>query len=123
MKICKHYANKFEEMNNLFRLCRAFYLLPDCGAGGPLHILLDDRNYDRHSIEFCIKECKKNLESMSSRLGLLICNELLRLSLEERCIFFTYWCGETIGCYSDESCETCKYFDGLYKHMKEAEEE
>ena len=123
MKLCKHLENKFEEMENLLRLCRAFYLLPDCSAGGPLHILLDDYNYDRHSIEFCIEECKKNPESMSSRLGLLICDELLRLSLEERCVFFACWTGETLGCYSHESCETCKYFDEFYEYAKEEEKE
>lgn len=124
MRLCKHYVNKFEEMSNLYRLCQAFYQLPNCGAGGPLHILLDDDNYDDESIKFCIEQCKENPDSMESRLGLLICDEYSRLSLEERCIFDWYWTGKVPGCEDDWDCKTCEllYEDELYGRMKESEE-
>lgn len=34
-------------------LIRAWYAMPEHGAGGSLHIVLDDGNWERDSIEFC----------------------------------------------------------------------
>lgn len=34
-------------------LMAALYALPECGVGGPLHIVTDDNNVDDGSLEFC----------------------------------------------------------------------
>lgn len=35
-------------------LIDAYYALPGNGCGGELHVVLDDGNYERDSIRFCI---------------------------------------------------------------------
>lgn len=54
--------------------------LPENSAGGKLHIVLEDSNWDDDSIAFCQQE------SLYSRdtLGLLICDLLLQLPMEQR---------------------------------------
>lgn len=129
MSLCKYCAGKIEEMKNLRRLCKAFYELPDCITGGPLHILLDYGNYDDESIKFCAKECHVHFSSsMVFRLGALICAEYAILTLEERCLFHNMWSDESSLlpiCVNDNECETCKalWGDELYGRIKLAEME
>ena len=40
-------------------LVRAYYALPGNGAGGELHAVLDDHNYERSSIRYCIARASK----------------------------------------------------------------
>ena len=40
-------------------LVDAYYELPGNGAGGELHIVLDDHNYERSHIRWCIAQAKK----------------------------------------------------------------
>jgi len=40
-------------------LIEAYYALPGNGAGGELHIVLDDGNYQRSSVNFCIDRARK----------------------------------------------------------------
>ena len=58
--ICKYYK---PYMDTLKELIEYYYTLEGCGAGGPLHILLDDDNYDIGSIRWCIKYCIDDLIS------------------------------------------------------------
>lgn len=44
------------EVDRVARLIAAFYALPECGAGGPLHIVTDDTNVEDHSLDFCERE-------------------------------------------------------------------
>ena len=127
MPKCKYYT---PYMDTLKKMCKGYYKLDDCGAGGPLHILLDDDNYDIHSIHFCMNECFKSLEigaedplytysSEASILGIMICNEYAKMSLEERATFDAFWNDESLECRGN--CEDCSVRDELYEHMKEAE--
>ena len=126
---CKYYK---PYMETLYTLAKHFYDLEDCAAGGPLHVLLDDDNYDSESIRYCLVECLKGLKqpdwvpTMYSKtvyiLGAMICNEYAKMSLEERAAFDSYWCGSPLEC--DGNCDDCpcNVFDEVYEHMKEAEE-
>ena len=106
MKLCKYY-NK--NMDWLKKLCETLYSLPNCGAGGNLHILLDDDNYDDDSVMFCLKECLLNPEHPSSSLGILICTEILKMSMAERSVFIRYWLGFKLDCCS--VCDSCELMD------------
>lgn len=41
------------ELMALVAKIEAFYRLPGCGVGGPLHITVEDQNIDDHSLDFC----------------------------------------------------------------------
>lgn len=93
-KKCKYYNKHLETIR---KLIDCLYELDGCGAGGCLHILLDDDNADTDSIVFCYKECDKHPEREEAELGKLICNEFLKLSEEER--YLILWG------YGDFSCD------------------
>lgn len=127
-KICKYYK---PYMDTLKTIVKEYYNLKNCGAGGPLHVLLDDDNYDIHSIEFCIKYCMEYLRECKYDyfdddyclgayiLGIMIANEYAKMSLEERAVFDSYLCGHKLDCYGN--CEECELLGETYEYMKEAE--
>lgn len=124
---CKYYK---PYMDTLKKLCKQYHQLDNCCSGGPLHVLLDDDNYDIGSVHFCMEHCFEGLEAQTScgssyskpayLLGIMICNEYAKMSLEERATFDAYCCGETLECKGD--CEDCSIRGELYEYMKEAEE-
>lgn len=57
-----------------------FYLLPGNGAGGSLHVVLDDCNLDRENVEWCIEYARKANDAPAIAVGML----LLALTDEER---------------------------------------
>lgn len=105
-KLCKHYTL---HMDTLHEYCKCLYKLPDCASGGPLHILLDDNNIDTDDILFCLNECITNPDNEGSKLGALICEEYLKMSMTERRIFDWYWNGWDLVCTSGGNCSDCKY--------------
>lgn len=122
MAKCKYYK---PYMDTLKVLCEQFYTLRDCGAGGPLHILLDDDNYDISSIHFCINYCmgeikrREHFDQHTCILGLMICNEYAKMTLEERAVFDSYLCGYKLDCCGN--CEECDLLGDTYEYMKEKE--
>lgn len=132
MAKCKYYRPYFDTLSNLIG---QYYQLEGCCTGGPLHILLDDDNYDTHSIDFCIDWCFKGLRKESEYytdysnevyvLGIMICNEYARMPLEERAAFDSYLCGHNLEC--EHACHIATYADEcpvlgeLYDFMKEKE--
>lgn len=128
---CKYYK---PYMSTLRKIVGGYYQLEGCCSGGPLHILLDDGNYDIKSVHWCLKQClywlSVNPEHRSSSeysneayiLGIWICNEYAKMTLEERAAFDSYICGSDLKCSGDcENCP-CHVFGDIYDHMKEAEE-
>jgi hypothetical protein len=121
-------------MKTLRKLIRQYYRLDNCAAGGPLHILLDDDNYDMSSIHFCMRYCFDDLVDEHHNkpeidiLGIMICNEYAKMSLEERAVFDSYLCGMSLQCKRENielytgSCDNCELLGELYEHMKETEE-
>lgn len=103
MAKCKYYK---EGMKSLKILCQKLYELPDCGCGGPLHILLDDDNYTDSAIQFCRNECLKHPNPAVVALGVMICDKYLEMSIAERTIFDLYWWNHNIEC-KNKSCDTC----------------
>ena len=126
---CKYYK---PYMDTLHILTKYFYDLQDCASGGPLHVLLDDNNYDINSVQFCLVECLKGLnqpEWMPTTyhqnvyiLGAMICNVYAKMSLDERAAFDSYWCGSPLECNGNCDECPCNVFDETYEYMKEAEE-
>ena len=129
MSKCKHYK---PYMDTLRKIIGQYYDLDDCCSGGPLHILLDDDNFDINSVHFCMEECFKGLAEWNQTrlergyskevylLGIMICNEYAKMSLEERAVFDSYLCGMKLDCCGD--CENCMLLGEVYEWMKEAEE-
>lgn len=95
---CRFYTPR---MGTLLKYCNALYSLKGCGSGGLLHILLSDSNIDDESICYCLKECLLHPEKEESALGILICHEYLKMSMEDRMIFDELWCGW------DGECKNC----------------
>ena len=133
---CKYY-NPY--MDILKDLIGRYYTMDGCGTGGPLHILLDDSNYDIGSIRWCINYCINDLESINPNfskhadiLGIMICNEYAKMSTEERCVIDAYINGRAISCPGYEvdldkyppvyrPCLTCKLHSKHYEAMKNKE--
>lgn len=113
---CKYYKSS---MNRLYQYCKCLYNLKGCSSGGLLHILLDDDNYDDESILYCLKECLVHPEREESEIGVLICNEYLKMTMEERCVFDWLWIGNPLECesISDNRCKSCKLFGEHYDYM------
>jgi hypothetical protein len=103
MKICK-YFNKHLETIREYISC--LYNLEGCGSGGLLHILTDDDNYMDSDIFFCLSECNRHPEKEESQIGRLICEEYLRLPMEQRRLLSSSYIGHWT-CRNDERCEEC----------------
>lgn len=58
-------------------LIEKYYDLDNCGCGGSLHIVLDDKNISNGDVDFCYKYAKNDL------FGRKICELLLQLSQED----------------------------------------
>jgi len=117
MKKCKYYK---PYMDTLKFIIKRYYELESCACGGPLHILLDDDNYDLDSIHFCINHCFEDLwkrqiddkpwhTKEANILGIMICNEYAKMSLAERAIFDSYLNGSDLRCCGD--CNKCPHLD------------
>lgn len=116
---CKYY-NK--HMDTILAYISCLYDIEGCECGGNLHILLDDDNYDRDSILFCLDRCITHPEDEESELGILICKEYLKLSLEERAVLDSMWNIDRSGdCIGTGDCEKCIRLGELYESMKESE--
>lgn len=129
MSKCKHYK---PYMDTLKKIVGGYYRLRDCCAGGPLHILLDDDNYAINDVHWCMEECFRGLEEYDTTrlergyskevylLGIMICNEYAKMSLEERAVFDSYMTGMELDCCGD--CENCELLGELYEWAQESEE-
>jgi hypothetical protein len=61
-------------------LVAALYALPGGGAGGSLHSVLDDGNWRRDSVEYCIRYAEERGDAVCAALGRV----LLLLSNSQR---------------------------------------
>lgn len=104
MQECKHY-NKHLDTIRAYISC--LYGLDDCGAGGLLHIVVDDGNLRDRDIVFCLNECYKHPEREEAELGKLICMELLKLPMEQRKLVYMHDWRIAECCEEVRSCEEC----------------
>lgn len=100
---CKYYSEHLETVREYIR---CLYSLSGCGSGGLLHILLDDDNIDDDDILFCLKECIQHPDREESKIGQLICEEYLELSMEQRRLLTNTYRGHW-GCYALGGCGQC----------------
>jgi len=75
----------------LAELVAELYSMPECGVGGPLHIVLDDGNIDDESIYFCTRTMREHFSVVHGLNGSAIvevCSEiaeiLLLMPMEQR---------------------------------------
>lgn len=116
IKYCKYYN---PHMETVLEYCSCLYKLENCCAGGHLHILLDDGNYDDDDILWCKQSCLDNIQDEESTIGILICDELLKMSMDERHIFFRMWYGwGSRDCLDIPGCKKCP----LALYMEDIEE-
>jgi hypothetical protein len=75
------------------------------GAGGMLHIVLDDGNLDDDDIQWCIEYCNReeNADRHDKDLCLEIAHRMLELSREERMLIYYQWDKE----FCDGECAEC----------------
>ncbi len=69
----------------LTELIRELYAVPECGVGGPLHIVLDDGNIDDESIYFCMRTMREHetvVQGMNGNAIIKICEEIADALLE-----------------------------------------
>lgn len=108
---CQYYTKHLE---TIFGYIKCLYEIEGCGAGGLLHILLDDDNLDDSSISYCLAECIKHPEREESKLGALICEEYLKLNEHERKLLSErgnggfFECIVKPGIYCNKDCWICK---------------
>lgn len=103
---CKYY-NKHLDTIRAYISC--LYNLDDgnCCTGGLLHIVVDDGNLEDHHIKWCLEECNKHPECEESEIGKLICNELLKLPIEQRrLVYEADWAVEAF-CKGPDHCDKC----------------
>lgn len=111
--LCKFYNKHLETIRALIG---CLYSLDGCGAGGMLHILLDDDNIDNDNIAWCLRECLNHPEEEDSQLGKLICEEYLKLSMEERRLLTGAYIGHwtcPCGLASKQDCLKCEIVNGF----------
>ncbi|MGK3995123.1 hypothetical protein [Sorangium sp. So ce1024] len=74
-------ANKLKPaVPDVAPLVRAYYALPENGAGGSLHVVLDDRNIETHFVESALERA----EASGDADGAALAKVLLRMSKTQR---------------------------------------
>lgn len=67
-------------LDKVLPLVREYYARPGNGAGGSLHIVLDDGNISDDHVRFCIKWAEERGDTSGVELG----NLILRMSKTQR---------------------------------------
>ena len=101
---CKYYDKHLETIKEYIG---CLYNLDGCSSGGPLHILLDDDNYDDDDIAYCLKACLTHPERECSKLGVLICEEYLKLPMTQRRLLSADYIGHWT-CRYNRNCDECE---------------
>lgn len=107
IKPCKYYHPHMETIKE-YVYC--LYSLEGCNCGGMLHILLDDNNINDDDIIYCLKEFLSHPEREESKIGVLICEEYLKLSIEQRILLINLLSDSShtcIYCITKGDCEKC----------------
>lgn len=104
--ICKYYNPK---LNMIRHLITCLYELDGCVCGGLCHIVTDDNNIDDDDLTFVIGECIKEPDRLESGLCKLICEELLKLSMQQRALVFSSYYADVL---CDHDCKICEIEQG-----------
>lgn len=108
---CNYYTDHLEILRSLIS---ALYDLDGCACGGLGHVVIDEDNIDDESIKSTIEYCDEEQNKDRNERGLvkLICEELLKLSMQERVLLFSTYYG-LVNCNND--CENCNIYKGILK--------
>ncbi len=75
----------------LTELVVELYAMPECGVGGPLHIVLDDGNICEDSVYFCLRSMREHfsvVQGLNGNAIVEVCSEiaeiLLAMPIEQR---------------------------------------
>ena len=104
---CKYYKPHLETIR---QLVSCLYDLDGCACGGLAHIVTDDNNLD-DDIQWVIEYCDREGNKDRTERGLvkLICEELLKLSMQERILVMEPY----IALSCDGKCEKCDIHKGV----------
>lgn len=107
--LCKYFKPRIETIR---KMISTLYDLDNCCCGGIAHVVIDDNNYQDHHLKYVISECSKEENRDREEIGIakLICEELLKLSIQERALLFSSY-------YSyrcDGNCKNCLIEKGNY---------
>ena len=99
---CTYFTNR---LITIAKLIECLYELEGCICGGLAHVVLDDDNFDDNSINFVLELCnqEENKDEEEAGLAKLICEELKKLSIQQRALLFSSY-------YSykcDGNCKDC----------------
>ena len=103
---CKYYIRRIDTIRAYIGCLYRMHDGAFC-TGGLLHIVTDDGNLEDHNIWWCLEECNKHPEREDSEIGKLICNELLKLNIEQRRL--VYYGDAVVGIFCDSygECKQC----------------
>lgn len=104
---CCHYIKRIDTIRILIR---SLYDIEGCTCGGLAHVVVDDDNFDDDTIDFVLLECDKEENKNREEVGLvkLICNELKKLTMQQRALLFTSYM--SFNC--DKDCKECPINNG-----------
>lgn len=106
MKQCKYYTKRIETIKAYISCLYDMHDGEFC-TGGLLHIVTDDGNLEDHHIKHCLNGCNNHPESEEAEIGKLICNELLKLSMEQRrLVYEPDWVVDAF-CEGRDHCDEC----------------
>lgn len=106
---CKYFN---PHMNTIRELIACLYNLEGCACGGLAHIVTDDNNLEDHHIRWVLEDyCEQEENKDRTERGLvkLICEELLKLSMQERVYMFSHYYGDVL---CDKDCKNCQIEKG-----------
>lgn len=110
---CKYYIPR---LNTIRELIACLYNLEGCCTGGLAHIITDDDNIEDHHIKFVLEECEKNKDKEEAGLVKLICEELLKLSIQQRVLLFSSY----YSYFCDKDCARCAIQQGNMDFLRES---
>jgi len=98
-------------LNTIRELISCLYNLEGCCTAGLGHVVIDDNNIESPDIERVLKLCDEEENKDREEVGLvkLICEELLKLSMQERVLLFSSYYGHLL---CDNKCENCNIYKG-----------
>lgn len=99
---CIYWSEEVKEICSLVK-----YLYDDLheGAGGLLHIVLDDGNIDDDDLQWCLERCNReeNRDRHDRDVCIEIAQRMLNLSREQRTLIYYQWDGE----FCSDNCDEC----------------
>ena len=97
---CKYWS---QDVDDVVELIKELYKIE--GAGGMLHIVVDDGNLETDHIQWCIDYCnqEENADRRDKELCLKIAHKMLQMSYEKRVI--AYYMSHRFQC--NGNCEQC----------------